>query len=48
MTLSTGNPAADAWLGAMSVVTVTALFVLALVCWDAAVWLIKDRRRDGK
>lgn len=48
MSLSTGSPAADVWLGAMTVMTVAGLFVLALVCWDAVVWLIKDHRRGGK
>lgn len=34
MTLSTGSPAADVWLGTMAVVTVTGLFVLGLITWD--------------
>ena len=39
--LSTGSPAADTWLGTMTVI----VFAVALLVWDAAAQLIRERRR---
>lgn len=41
ISLSTGSPVADVWLGTMVVI----LFVIALLVWDAAGIVWKTRRR---
>ena len=41
VSFSTGSPAADTLLG----FAVVGGFVLGLISWDAAVWMIRDRKR---